>query len=856
MIVAADEGLTIRHGVTGTNSQGAATAYSEPSGVITAAAGVAAPTNSTLPSVPTPVRVGQSVTYTPGVWTGSPTIAIQWRLNGTSIAGATSASYTPTSSDEADTLTVRETASNPGGSLAVTSAGVVVAAAVTAAPPYIRISVYIQELANALAPECDATQAILDYAYCHADPDIMLKGQDVGGVWVSLNGGASWNTVQGNGLVTPFTLSVHIDRTDPRIMYTLSGHRYGPDDDNGIYRSIDGGINWSRVYAHLFPMGEARTGQRRIAQAPSNNSRMYCVIDSANGFNNRTSNDSTSPALLTSSNRGVSWTRVRSLPAGTFGQYMYGCRVDPNNANILYVWGSRGLQRFNDAPNSAGSVTLVGGGLPSGLIWGDFYISPNGTTLIVGRSGDGVYKSTDGGASWTRIYAWSSMTHCAVNDAFPNYIYLWVRGGTAQLRYSTNGSTFQEATVRNFAGQSKRVGGNEPYVIPNAKRAGGAWAHSSAHGYRVANPSQPGVWGGGDAGYCGVHHKNYAAPHMFTSDPLKFMIGCMDIGAIRTFDGGRTFQHAPPYGGQKSCNGLAIHQNETTVLGSFSQETNGTLWRSTNFGSSWTQVRSDSAKGRQWVGFGRGTADANYAWQKNERSTDAGATWGLIPNFPANCFIVGVSRSTISGAGGTISVLYAADIDNNGTKRRVYRSIDRGDTWQQVADFSNTLNVTGGDFRIMFRVHPTSPYVFFTKGPLVSNRSHVRRTNTSTGVTTVLDIFNGQTPPVSTLYIDNFCVDPNNVNVMYARTKNNGTPYFLFRSEDAGATWQNISVGFPTVAEGRGMEVHPSGVLMVACSQGMWCRNPPYSAPANGPFERIRTAYPNRPKYHYGEAYL
>jgi hypothetical protein len=106
--------------VTAGNAFGSGTVRSAPSAVVGA---VAVPVNMALPAISGTPQVGQTLTVTTGIWTGSPTAyAFQWQrcdaagANCTSVAGATGGTYVLSASDSGTTLRVSVTATNAAGS--------------------------------------------------------------------------------------------------------------------------------------------------------------------------------------------------------------------------------------------------------------------------------------------------------------------------------------------------------------------------------------------------------------------------------------------------------------------------------------------------------------------------------------------------------------------------------------------------------------------------------------------------------------------------------------------------------------------------------------------------------------------
>jgi fibronectin type 3 domain-containing protein len=140
-LTAAEMGATVRVVVTASNSAGTSSASSLQTAVVQAAP--VAPSNTSLPTIAGSAQAGQTLTATPGAWSGTMPIsfAYQWRRcdsTGAScadVAGATSSSYVLGSIDVGATIRVRVTAANSEGSSNATSAQTApVAAAAGCAP--------------------------------------------------------------------------------------------------------------------------------------------------------------------------------------------------------------------------------------------------------------------------------------------------------------------------------------------------------------------------------------------------------------------------------------------------------------------------------------------------------------------------------------------------------------------------------------------------------------------------------------------------------------------------------------------------------------------------------------------------
>ena len=125
----ADAGHTIRVKVTATNADGSASAQSNQTAVVASGTSNSAPKNTAAPTISGTPKVGQTLTASPGSWSGNPTtFTYQWQrcdidvLTCSNITGATSKTHLVTVADLGFRLRVVVTAKNSKGSAVANSA--------------------------------------------------------------------------------------------------------------------------------------------------------------------------------------------------------------------------------------------------------------------------------------------------------------------------------------------------------------------------------------------------------------------------------------------------------------------------------------------------------------------------------------------------------------------------------------------------------------------------------------------------------------------------------------------------------------------------------------------------------------
>jgi hypothetical protein len=89
------------------------------------------PVSTTAPVLAGTTALGDTLTVTPGTWTGTPAPVVTrvWKADGTAIAGASGLTYQITAAEQGKSVTVTETATNTGGSTSADSNAIAVPAA-------------------------------------------------------------------------------------------------------------------------------------------------------------------------------------------------------------------------------------------------------------------------------------------------------------------------------------------------------------------------------------------------------------------------------------------------------------------------------------------------------------------------------------------------------------------------------------------------------------------------------------------------------------------------------------------------------------------------------------------------------
>ena len=199
---------------------------------------------------------------------------------------------------------------------------------------------------------------VADLAVYEADPSIYYVGTAHSGVWKTTNNGTTFEAqFQDQGLMS--IGDVTVSQQNPDLVWIGTGessNRQSTSWGNGVYKSTDGGATWTH-------MGLADSKHiNRIVIDPTNNDRVFV---SALGSLWGPGGDR---GIYRTTDGGRTWTAVLTVDEDTGGDDLV---MHPTNPQVLYATT---YQRRRTA------CCFNGGG-----------------------PGSGLWKSTDGGDTWTRI---------------------------------------------------------------------------------------------------------------------------------------------------------------------------------------------------------------------------------------------------------------------------------------------------------------------------------------------------------------------------------------------------------------------------------------------------------------------
>ena len=229
-------------------------------------------------------------------------------------------------------------------------------------------------------------------------------------VFISTDGGASWALPAGEfyeAIIYGIT-AIALSPASPGQLF-VGTQGYGQNyPGNGVFTSLDRGVTWLDANSGPVLDGVATQG---VTFAPSDPNILYV----AGGYNYTTGY---AFGIALSRNRGRSWNSIGKLLNGK----PFSFAVDPTSPTTIYAgiksYGSNSVNGIYKSTDDGATWSLCIGGQDNDIFTGIIIDPFNSAIIYAFSTKTGIYKSADGGKTWNVIYNIDHSSDTFVSQAY------------------------------------------------------------------------------------------------------------------------------------------------------------------------------------------------------------------------------------------------------------------------------------------------------------------------------------------------------------------------------------------------------------------------------------------------------
>jgi photosystem II stability/assembly factor-like uncharacterized protein len=320
--------------------------------------------------------------------------------------------------------------------------------------------------------------------------DTYYFGAVAGGVWKSTDGGNTWQPIFDRQSVSSIG-AIAVAASDPNIVYVGTGEaciRGNISHGDGVYKSTDAGATWTHI-----GLRDTRHIGRVLVHPRNPDIVLVAALGHAYGPN-------AERGVFRSTDGGKNWAKVlyRDEKTGAID-----IAFAPGNPNIVFaaLWeagrtpwsmtsGGPGSGLYKSTDLGATWTRLEGNGLPTGVL-GRIGVSVSGADVnrvyaLIEAEDGGLFRSEDGGTNWRRVNeerrfrqrAWY-YTHVYADPRQPDTVYVL---NTGFYRSTDGGRTFTQIGVPHGDNHDLWIDPHDPQRMINANDGG---ANVSVNGGRT-----------------------------------------------------------------------------------------------------------------------------------------------------------------------------------------------------------------------------------------------------------------------------------------------------------------------------------------------------------------------------------
>jgi photosystem II stability/assembly factor-like uncharacterized protein len=612
---------------------------------------------------------------------------------------------------------------------------------------------------------------------------------------------------------------------------------YASTHPKGNNKTLDG--NWNSMGPSQSPGGYSGLGRLNCVRADPINTNIIWVGSASGG-------------LWRSSDGGTTWSsNTDELP--TLG--VTDIAIDPSNTNIMYIATGDG-----DAGDtySVGVLKSTDGGATwntTGLNWNTsqqarlsrLLIHPTSPNILL-AVGSGIFKTTNGGTSWTQVAA-GTFRDMEFKPGSPETIY--ASGNSSQVIRSTNGGDTWTSSSNGITGGGQRLAlgvspanPNYVYAVLSASNSGLlAVCRSTDSGdnwtLRANSPNLLG-WevNGSDVGGQGWYDLAIAVS---PSNANELYVG--GVNNWKSTDGGASwtlstfwYNNGPPTAHADQHDLYFVPGTNILYAGN-----DGGIYRTSNSGTSW-QWLGNGLKITQFYRLGVSATNPGVliagAQDNGTKRLNSNSWFDAIGGDGMEALVDYTNENTLYGE------LYYGDIQksvnggasffgikNNITETgawitpfvihpndpqtlfagyaNVWKTTDGGSTW-------NTISTFGGGTLNILNISQSDP------ATLYAGRGAALYRTTDGGATPWTSL----TTPLGATSITSLAIHAANPRMIWVTSSGYSAGNKVYQSTDGGSSWTNISGSLPNVpANSVVYQKNSPNRLYVGADIGVWYRD-------------------------------
>ena len=220
------------------------------------------------------------------------------------------------------------------------------------------------------------------------------------GVYKSVDAGKTWKNI---GLKdTQAIARLRVDPSNPDIVYAAAlGHPYGPNTERGVFKTVDGGKNWKKVLYR-----DDHTGAVDLTLDPNDPKTLYASLWEVYRTPWMLNDGGPGSGFFKSTDAGEHWTEIthnKGLPLGTIGKIGIAVsKADSKRVYALVESDNDGLYRTDDGGESWSLISQDRRVLQRAFYFHRIYADPKEKDTIYAMDVN-FLKSTNGGKDWKTL---------------------------------------------------------------------------------------------------------------------------------------------------------------------------------------------------------------------------------------------------------------------------------------------------------------------------------------------------------------------------------------------------------------------------------------------------------------------